>query len=152
MDLAWQLVHHRDLSAHQTYDMLRLRGIVFVDEQRVSADLEIDGRDLEGETHHLFGYAGDELAAYARLLEPGSDGHSHVGRVVVAAAHRGNRTGHHLVERAVAAAERLWPASPIEVGAQDHLRGFYGRHGFVPVGEVYEEAGIPHVDMVRPPA
>lgn len=152
MDLAWQLVHHRDLSAHQTYDMLRLRGVVFIDEQRVPADLEIDGRDLEGETHHLFGYAGDHLAAYARLLEPGSDRHSHVGRVVVAEAHRGNRTGHHLVERAVAAAERLWPASPIEVGAQDHLRGFYGRHGFVPVGDVYDEAGIPHVDMVRPPA
>lgn len=151
MDLAWQLVHHRNLSAHQTYDMLRLRGRVFVDEQQVPADLEIDGRDLEGEVHHLFGYSGDDLAAYARLLPPDAAGHCHIGRVVVAPGHRGG-TGHHLVERAVAGAERLWPASPIELGAQDHLRGFYGRHGFVPTGEIYEEAGIPHVDMVRPPA
>ncbi len=152
MDLAWQLVHHGNLSAHQTYDMLRLRGVVFIDEQKVSADLEIDGRDLEGEVHHLFAYAGDELAAYARILGPDRHGHSHIGRVVVAAAFRGTSTGHHLVERAVAAADRLWPAVPIAVSAQDHLRGFYGRHGFVADGEVYEEAGIPHVDMVRPPA
>lgn len=151
MDLTWQLVHHHALTAQQTYDMLRLRGVVFVDEQQVPASLEIDGRDLEGETHHLFGYAGDELTAYARLLEPDEHGASHIGRVVVAADGRGG-TGTELVRRSVAACESLWPGEPIMLGAQDHLRGFYGRHGFVPVGEVYDEAGIPHIDMVRPPA
>lgn len=151
MELTWQLVHQRDLTARQTYDMLRLRGIVFVDEQHVSAELEIDGVDLEGETHHLFAYADGTLLAYARLLSPESDGASHVGRVVVASAARGG-TGSVLVGRAVGASESLWPGRVIRLGAQDHLREFYGRAGFVPVGEVYEEAGIPHIDMVRPPA
>lgn len=151
MELTWQLVHQRDLTARQTYDMLRLRGIVFVDEQHVSAELEIDGVDLEGETHHLFAYADGRLLAYARLLSPESDGASHVGRVVVASAARGG-TGSVLVGRAVGACESLWPGRVIRLGAQDHLREFYGRAGFVPVGEVYEEAGIPHIDMVRPPA
>ncbi|WP_220699254.1 GNAT family N-acetyltransferase [Nocardioides cavernaquae] len=151
MELTWQLVHQRDLTARQTYDMLQLRGIVFVDEQQVSAELEIDGRDLEGETHHLFGYAEGALLAYARLLEPDEHGESHIGRVVVAAAARGG-TGGHLVAQSVAACEALWPGLPIRLGAQNHLRGFYGRHGFVPEGEIYDDAGIPHIHMVRPPA
>lgn len=151
MDLAWQLVHHRDLTARQAYDMLRLRGVVFIDEQRVTAALEIDGRDLQGETHHLLGYAERELAAYARLLEPDRHGRSHIGRVVVAPSHRGG-TGHVLVGRAIAACDELWPRRPIELGAQNHLRGFYERHGFAPVGDIYDDAGIPHVDMVRAPA
>jgi ElaA protein len=151
VELTWQLAHQRDLTARQTYDMLQLRGIVFVDEQRVSAELEIDGRDLEGETHHLFGYADGSLLAYARLLEPDEHGESHIGRVVVASVARGG-TGSELVAQAVLGCATLWPGAPIKLGAQDHLRGFYGRHGFAPIGEVYEEAGIPHVDMVRPPA
>lgn len=151
MELTWQLVHQRDLTARQTYDMLHLRGVVFVDEQKVSAELEIDGRDLEGETHHLFGYAEGSLLAYARLLEPDSHGESHIGRVVVASVARGG-TGSELVTRSVAGCESLWPGLPIRLGAQNHLRAFYGRHGFVPDGEIYDEAGIPHIDMVRPPA
>lgn len=153
MDLTWELVHHRDLTARQAYDMLRLRGIVFVDEQQVPAGLEIDGVDLEGETHHLLGWRGDDLVAYARLLEPDDHGASHIGRVVVARDARGG-TGTELVRRGVAACEELWPGQPIMLGAQNHLRAFYGRHGFEPVGEIYveEEIGIPHIDMVRPPA
>ena len=151
MELTWHLAHHRDLTARQTYDMLRLRGIVFIDEQQVSAELEIDGVDLEGDTHHLFAYADGSLLAYARLLAPDSDGESHIGRVVVASSARGG-LGSALVARAVADCEALWPGRVIRLGAQNHLRTFYGRSGFVPVGEVYEEAGIPHIDMVRPPA
>lgn len=151
MDLTWDLVHHRELTARQTYEMLRLRGIVFVDEQQVPAEMEIDGVDLAGETHHLFGWHDADLLAYARLLEPDPHGASHIGRVVVAGDARGG-TGTELVRRAVVACEKLWPGQPIMLGAQDHLRGFYGRHGFAPVGEIYEEAGIPHIDMVRPPA
>jgi ElaA protein len=151
VELTWQLVHQRDLTARQTYDMLQLRGIVFVDEQEVPAELEIDGRDLEGETHHLFGYAEGALLAYARLLEPDEHGASHIGRVVVAAVARGG-TGGQLVVRAVCGCEELWPGLPIKLGAQHHLRDFYGRHGFAPIGDIYDEAGIPHIDMVRPPA
>jgi ElaA protein len=151
VELTWQLVHQRDLTARQTYDMLQLRGIVFVDEQSVPAGLEIDGRDLEGETHHLFGYADGTLLAYARLLEPDAHDESHIGRVVVAAAARGG-TGGRLVERAIAGCTALWPGLAIRLGAQDHLRGFYGRHGFVPDGDIYDDAGIPHIHMVRPPA
>jgi ElaA protein len=151
MDLMWELVHHRDLTARQTYDMLRLRGVVFVDEQQVPAALEIDGTDLTGETHHLFGWRDGDLLAYARLLEPDHHGASHIGRVVVARDARGG-TGTELVRRGVAACEELWPGQPIMLGAQNHLRGFYGRHGFEPIGDIYDEAGIPHIDMVRPPA
>jgi len=35
------------------------------------------------------------------------------------------------------------------VSAQDHLRAFYASLGFEADSEVYDEDGIPHVDMLR---
>ncbi|MCB1054073.1 MAG: GNAT family N-acetyltransferase, partial [Acidobacteria bacterium] len=36
------------------------------------------------------------------------------------------------------------------LSAQAHLEDFYHRFGFNARGEPYDDAGIPHVDMVRP--
>ena len=43
----------------------------------------------------------------------------------------------------------LWGAQPIRIGAQAHLQGFYGQHGFEPDGPIYLEDGIDHIEMVR---
>ena len=36
---------------------------------------------------------------------------------------------------------------PVRLHAQAHLQGFYGAFGFVPISEIHEEDGIPHVWM-----
>ena len=43
----------------------------------------------------------------------------------------------------------IWPS--VCNGAQAHLQGFYGSLGFEPVGDVYDDAGIPHIEMVKAP-
>ena len=39
---------------------------------------------------------------------------------------------------------------PIRIGAQAHLQRFYGGLGFETISDVYDEDGIPHIDMLRP--
>ena len=50
--------------------------------------------------------------------------------------------GHRLLDEAVTACTVRWPAHSICLGAQAHLQGFYGQHGFVAEGEGYLEDDI----------
>ena len=40
-------------------------------------------------------------------------------------------------------------AGPIRIGAQAHLEKFYGDLGFTRASDVYDEDGIPHIEMLR---
>jgi ElaA protein len=132
-----------DLDTRTLYELLRLRVDVFVVEQKCPYP-ELDGRDIEPGTRHVWLSDGGEPAAYLRILsEP--DGAARIGRVVVAASQRG--TG---------AAGRLMAAALDAVGdrecvldAQAHLVGFYERYGFAPTGPEFLEDGIPHIPMIR---
>lgn len=147
MTLEWYDVPATDLDTRRLHDLLALRCAVFVVEQQC-AYLDVDGRDLDLGTRHLGAEADGELLAYARLLAPGDDGAAHIGRVLVAAAGRGRRLGHELVVRAMAGCRRAWPEAGIALSAQAHLQDFYVAHGFDARGEVYDDEGVDHIDMV----
>jgi ElaA protein len=137
-----------DLETATLYALLRLRVDVFVVEQR-AAYPELDGRDLEPGTRHLWVTAGGDPThplAYLRLLaEP--DGTMRIGRVVTAKEARGAG----LAKRLVVAALEVDPSAPTVLDAQSHLVDFYGRLGFTPMGAEYvDDDGIPHVPMRRP--
>ncbi|MDR6948918.1 ElaA protein [Pseudomonas sp. 2957] len=149
MTIEWICKHHRDLGKEQLYALLKLRSDVFVVEQKCAYP-DLDGQDLEGDTHHLMGWEDDQLMAYLRLLDPESQGGDVViGRVVTAPAGRGKGLGHAMMEQALKQAEKHWPQVPIYLSAQAHLQGYYGRYGFVVVGEEYLEDDIPHIGMRR---
>ncbi|MBW9055792.1 GNAT family N-acetyltransferase [Rhizobium mesosinicum] len=139
-----------ELPARELYDLLRMRVDVFVVEQNCPYP-ELDGKDIDA--LHLRLLDGGELIASTRLLKPQS-AHDPVkiGRVVVSPAHRGKRLGDALMKESIAACEKLFPANPIALSAQAHLRRFYESFGFVETSEEYLEDGIPHLDMVRQPA
>ncbi|WP_191489506.1 GNAT family N-acetyltransferase [Pseudomonas sp. FEN] len=149
MTIDWLCKQHDDLSREQLYSILQLRTEVFVVEQKCPYQ-EVDGRDLEGDTCHLMAWRDDRLVAYARLLDPISQGGDVViGRVVIAPEARGQGLGHELMVQALRHAGKLWPEVPIYLSAQAHLQAYYGRHGFAVVGEVYLEDDIPHIGMRR---
>ncbi|WP_447891837.1 GNAT family N-acetyltransferase [Pseudomonas atacamensis] len=149
MTIEWICKHHRDLGKEQLYALLKLRSDVFVVEQKCAYP-DLDGQDLEGDTHHLMGWEDDQLMAYLRLLDPESQGGDVViGRVVTAPAGRGKGLGHAMMEQALKQAEKHWPQVPIYLSAQAHLQGYYGQYGFVAVGEEYLEDDIPHIGMRR---
>lgn len=147
----WTLKGFDALSLHELYDLLVLRSRVFVVEQTCPF-LDLDGLDKRGDVLHLLGRQDGELVAYARLLAPDvvKPGHAVIGRVVTAPEARGGGLGHQLMQAAGAECERRWPQTPIYLGAQAQLQGFYGRHGYRPEGEAYLEDDILHIGMVRP--
>ncbi|WP_433614338.1 GNAT family N-acetyltransferase [Dactylosporangium sp. CA-139114] len=133
------------LSAHDLYRILKLRCDVFVVEQRCPYP-ELDGRDTEPETLHLWVDAPDgTVAAYLRVLsEPSGD--ARIGRVVTAAAARGQGLAGALLG---AALEHIGPGRPAVLDAQTVATGLYSRHGFTVTGPAYDDDGIEHVPMRR---
>ncbi len=147
--LTWQWCRFADLGVDGCYDMLALRCRVFILEQ--GPYLDPDG--LDRQSWHLLGRdAAGELQAYLRVVDPGLKyDEPSIGRVITNAALRGQGAGHTLVAEGVARCSAAWPGQGIRISAQAHLQGFYGRHGFAPVGDVYAEDDIPHIEMWRAP-
>ena len=148
MQLAWHDRAFAELSTAELYAIVALRERVFVVEQRC-AYLDADGRDPQ--SRHVFATADHgDLIAYLRVVPPDAR-HPDVsiGRVVIAPAARGAGLGRELMTRGLAAAHAHHGAVPIVVAAQAHLEVFYAALGFVRAGEVYDDDGIPHVDMRR---
>ncbi|GIF66891.1 ElaA protein [Asanoa ishikariensis] len=132
-----------DLDTTTLYRLLELRCTVFVVEQE-AAYLDIDGRDLEPATRHVWVARYGVPVAYLRVLgEP--DGGMRVGRVVVAKEARGSGVAGRLMDTAL----ELVGARPSVLDAQSHLAGFYGRYGYTVSGPGFLEDGIPHVPMAR---
>jgi len=147
--LTWQWTRFEGLSADDVYDMLALRSRIFVLEQNC-AYLDPDG--LDRQSWHLLGRdAQGRLLAYVRACDPGVkfDAPS-IGRVVVDTSQRGTGLGHVLIAEALRRCDATWPGQRNRIGAQAHLQAFYGRHGYVSVGDIYLEDDIPHIDMERP--
>jgi predicted GNAT family N-acyltransferase len=120
----------------------RIRFRVFVEEQGVPRAIELD----ENDPLCLHALAFDERGAAVgtgRLLPD-----AHLGRMAVLEAHRRHGIGRQLLERLVEAARERGHAEVL-LSAQVHAVGFYQRHGFETLGEVYEEAGIAHRAMRR---
>lgn len=133
-----------DLDAATLYALLRLRCDVFVVEQRCPYP-ELDGRDTEPGTEHVWLEHGGAPVAYLRILrEP--DGGYRIGRVCTAASHRGAGYAGRLLAWAL---ERIGPDAGCVLDAQAHLAGFYAGYGFTVTGPEYLEDGIPHVPMRR---
>ncbi|MGU5654192.1 GNAT family N-acetyltransferase [Aeromonas allosaccharophila] len=146
----WILKPWSELTTDELYELLALRAEVFVVEQTCPFQ-DLDGLDRREGVWHLLGYQGEQLAAYARIMAPGigDESGAAIGRVVTSPRARGGGLGHTLIAQAVAACEVRWPTHSIWLGAQAHLQGFYGQHGFVAEGEGYLEDDIPHMGMRR---
>jgi ElaA protein len=132
------------LTGRTLYELIRLRVDVFVVEQRCPYP-ELDGRDLEPGTRHLWLSRAGSPVAYLRLLSE-ADGNRRIGRVLVARHARG--AGY--ANRLMGAALELIGTAGCVLDAQSHLAGFYARYGFVVTGGEFVEDGIPHLPMHRP--
>lgn len=119
-----------------------LRHRVFVVEQGVPPDLEMDALDPSCRHAVVRNAAGDVIAT-GRLLPDG-----HIGRMAVAAAWRKRGVGGVVLEALVAEAAARGMRE-VALNAQVHAEPFYRRHGFAAEGEVFMEAGIAHRTMRR---
>ena len=118
-----------------------IRFEVFVHEQRVPAEIEID--DADPLCLHAVGFVDAKAVATGRLLPDG-----HIGRMAVLNAWRGRGIGSAILRSLIEAARRRGDRK-LALSAQVHALEFYRAHGFLAEGEVYQEAGIAHQAMVK---
>jgi predicted GNAT family N-acyltransferase len=126
---------------------LAVRRRVFIEEQRVPEDLEIDEHDADPATittalHVLARLQGEPIATGRLLLAP-YDGHLHIGRVAVLSEQRRLGVGR-TVMLALHDLARETNAKSIRLAAQLHAIGFYERLGYTAHGDVFLDAGIEH--------
>ena len=119
----------------------RIRFAVFVEEQGVPAELEMDDNDAH--CIHALAYVDGRPVGTGRLLPDG-----HIGRMAVLKEWRGQGAGRALLRALVEAARRRGDGEVL-LSAQVHALGFYRAEGFEPEGDEYEEAGIAHQAMRR---
>lgn len=132
-----------ELDPLTAYRLWALRSQVFVVEQDCPY-LDLDGRDLEPATRHLWVEREGRPVATLRLLDDGD--RLRIGRVATRTDARGDGLAAGLVTEALAlAGER-----EVVLDAQSHLVDWYERFGFVPSGRGFVEDGIPHTPMSRP--
>lgn len=121
----------------------QIRISVFQDEQGVDSTLEFDGKD--DISQHLIAYLDEQAVGTARIRC--LDEHTvKIERLAVLSVARGNGIGNKIMQKAllVIASQNI---SEVVVHAQAYIKGLYEKLGFIAVGEVFEEAGIPHVEM-----
>ena len=123
-------------------DAASVREEVFIQEQGVSVEEEMDQRDPA--CIHVVAYGLDGTAVGTGRLLP--DGH--IGRMAVRKPHRGKGVGALLLAQLVDEARRRGHLQ-VELAAQVHAQAFYAAQGFVAEGPVFLDAGIDHVNMRR---
>jgi predicted GNAT family N-acyltransferase len=133
----------RVFSQRELVQVLTIRIRVFVQEQRVPAEIELDTDD-ERAIHFLAIKSGKAVGTARVVMH---DGDAKIGRMAVLKSFRRKGVGAALLKRAILAAKRLH-ARRIYLHAQVAVTGFYERLGFRAVGSVFDEAGIAHRKMI----
>jgi YbgC/YbaW family acyl-CoA thioester hydrolase len=125
-----------------------LRKAVFVDEQKIPAELEWDAADADA-LHALARNRFGQVLATGRLTEP-APGVGKVGRMAVLHSARGGGVGRAVLDALMGAA-RQRGLHEVMLQSQVSAERFYTRAGFLPRGPRFEVAGIEHQEMVRAP-
>jgi YbgC/YbaW family acyl-CoA thioester hydrolase len=123
-----------------------LRSEVFIEEQKIPAALEWDDDDASCEHAVALNRLGQPLAT-GRLLRYGT-AEARIGRMATIQAVRGSGVGRAVLDALMTVAESRGDRQ-VRLNAQTSAQAFYARCGFSPVGPVFEEAGIAHIEMTR---
>jgi predicted GNAT family N-acyltransferase len=121
-----------------------IRQQVFIEEQGVPEELELD--EFDPLATHALAYLREQCVGTARLVDLG-DGQAQIGRMAVLANFRGQGFGRMILERLLLAA-RTKDFSIVILHSQLSAIPFYEKLGFIAQGPIYDEAGIPHRNMM----
>lgn len=136
----------------ELFQALAIREVVFIEEQSVPEGLERDAEDASA--YHVLAMKGGHAIGTGRLVElpeppPGAQGKwGRVGRMAVLSSDRRHGVGVKLLSALEAEAKRRG-LQGIKLHAQLSAMEFYKRHGYEADGAVFEEAGMPHLEMKK---
>jgi predicted GNAT family N-acyltransferase len=131
---------------------LAIREVVFIEEQNVASELERDADD--DRAFHVLATAHKHAVGTGRMVEleeppPQESGRwGRIGRMAVLQSDRRSKVGTKLLEALESEGRRRGYVG-IVLHAQLAALDFYRSVGYEPNGAVFEEAGIPHVEMKK---
>ena len=128
----------------------KLRTEVFVNEQNVPIELELDEKDNSEYTIHVGYFKDDKLIGVARLIDMDKEV-IHIGRVAIDKHHRGKGIGHKLILGCENIAKKVLNRDfNIKLSAQVYVETFYKKLGYNRINNnIYIDAGIEHIDMKK---
>ncbi len=130
-----------------TDDSKSLRIEIFVHEQNVPIELEIDAKDEYGKAKHIVLYDAEKPVATSRFYM--EDGNMwHIGRICVSKSMRGTGIGRKLLEITENEIKKLGGKKSY-ISAQTQAKGFYESLGYVSYGDTYLEDTIEHIAMYK---
>jgi len=122
-----------------------IRYAVFIEEQGIPAELEIDAYDPVAE--HALAFMDGQCVATARIyLDEQDPSKAKIGRMAVLKDFRGQGIGTALLGEAIRVG-MMQGASVFELHAQQSATSFYAKLQFKPDGAIFDEVGIPHQRM-----
>ena len=125
-------------------DAFKVRHEVFILEQKVPEDLEID--EFDPVAFHVLAYSNNSCVGTARL-HINSDGFGQIGRMAVLPSFRNKGLGSQIMDVLIETAKSKGISSLI-LHAQVSAIPFYEKLGFIANGPIFDEAGIPHRNMM----
>ncbi|WP_017728298.1 GNAT family N-acetyltransferase [Halalkalibacterium ligniniphilum] len=128
----------------QLQDAFQVRTEVFVHEQKVPQDIEID--EHEDEATHFVLYEGNAAVGAGRLRV--IDNYGKMERICISKTVRGTGAGRLLMETMEAYAKEQG-LEKAKLNAQIQAEGFYKKLGYVTVSDPFLDANIPHVTMIK---
>ncbi len=147
MTIQYSIKPFAELTPNELYDILRLRQVVFIEEQKC---IYVDCDNKDQTSDHLMGYLNDKLVICCRLLPKGLAYSDYVsfGRLVNDKSIRGTGEGKKVLRMAIDFLEKIYPKEKIKISAQYYLLKYYESLGFKAEGEVYQEDLLPHIAMI----
>jgi predicted GNAT family N-acyltransferase len=139
-------------SEAELFQALAIREVVFIEEQHVPEGIERDAEDARA--YHVLAFQGGHAVGTGRLVvlpqppQGRSGPWAQVGRMAVLKAHRKAHIGSRLLQ-ALEDEARRQGVKGLMLHAQLYALDFYKKRGYEPVGAVFEEAGIPHLEMLK---
>lgn len=129
---------------------MAIREVVFIEEQQVPREIERDDEDPSA--YHVLAQVEGHAVGTGRLVEwkappKGEEGRwGQVGRMAVLVSHRRAKVGSKILSALEEEARRRG-LDGLLLHAQVYAHGFYEHVGYHDHGPIFEEAGIPHVEM-----
>jgi ElaA protein len=144
--IQYQFKTFESLSIQELYAIMQVRNDVFVYEQHCYYQ-DLDDKDQA--CIHVLGWNEQQkLVAYCRILLPGLTYPTHsIGRVLVISAYRKQQLGRALMQKTLDYILSTYGKVPLTIEAQLYLQAFYESLGFVRTSDVFDDAGIDHVEM-----
>jgi ElaA protein len=144
--IQYQFKTFESLSIQELYAIMQVRNDVFVHEQHCYYQ-DLDDKDQA--CIHVLGWNEQQkLVAYCRILPPGLTYPTHsIGRVLVISAYRKQQLGRALMQKTLDYILSTYGKVPLTIEAQLYLQAFYESLSFVRTSDVFDDAGIDHVEM-----